>query len=436
MDSGEVRSLRMPGWLPTAIIANVLSPKDQRGPQQSRVPSKDLIRIADNDDSSTATISIPENCLSSNWQPVVHPIEIIDGQHRLWALEEPDEPYPLWSDQLRDHLSNIEIPVVAFHGLDRTWQAYLFYTINQLPKKVDPSLVFDLYPLLREQEWLERFEGPEVYRQSRAQDLTIMMWSHPDSPWRDRIIRLGGRERGKVTQASFIRSLIASFIKSYDSSRGVGGLFGASKGTHELTLDWSREQQAAFLIMIWQQLRTGVVQSEADWAAQLRKRARSSGITDKDDLAEIPFSGADSLLASDQGCRAYQAIMNDVFRLANDDRSQELHLQSYRWERRPRHNDEAAVSDALSVLSKQLPNAVKLARAVADSLGEFDWRASSAVARNDPQYDRQATYRGSSGYKTLRQNALEHLRGNAKPFISRTAERLLDLMGYESQETS
>jgi hypothetical protein len=228
---------------------------------------------------------------------------------------------------------------------------------------------------------------------------------------------------------------MASFIKSYDVAHGVGGLFGAPRGTHELALDWSREQQAAFLIMIWQQLRTAIMHTKAEWAEKLRDRARESGISGRDELAAVPFSGSESLLGSDQGCRACQAIMNDVFRTAQDDSVEQLHLESYRWERRARHTEDAAVANALEVLSEQLPNAVRLAKAIASALHDFDWRASSAVPRKDPQFDRQASYRGSGGYKALRKNALEHLRDSGgKTFISRTASTLLEKLGYESEE--
>ncbi|MCB9133378.1 MAG: hypothetical protein H6647_20855 [Anaerolineales bacterium] len=81
------------------------------------------------------------------------PIEIIDGQHRLLAFEGTQ------------HLDgNFELPVVAFFDLDITWQAYLFYMINIKPKRIDPSLAFDLYPVLRIQDWLEKMpETAKIY---------------------------------------------------------------------------------------------------------------------------------------------------------------------------------------------------------------------------------------------------------------------------------
>ena len=115
----------------------------------------------------------------------MNPIEIIDGQHRLFAFEETDE--------IDGHF---EFPLVLFENIDISWQAYLFWTINVRPRRINPSMAYDLYPLLRTTEWLERVEGPVTYRETRSQELTEALWSHPESPWQKRIGMLG-RERGK-----------------------------------------------------------------------------------------------------------------------------------------------------------------------------------------------------------------------------------------------
>ena len=112
-DSGDFDDLRKPGWLPTAIVVNILTPQDKRNGRG--VASSDLVRIAERGDK--ATLQIPSEVGKSSWNPSeLHPLEVIDGQHRLWAFEEG----PLDTD--------FELPVVAFHGLDISWQAYLFYT--------------------------------------------------------------------------------------------------------------------------------------------------------------------------------------------------------------------------------------------------------------------------------------------------------------------
>src|SRR5438445_5291967 len=98
------------------------------------------------------------------------PFEIIDGQHRLYSFEKG-----VFAEEY-------QLPVVAFENLDISWQAYLFWTINIKPKRISASMAFDLYPLLRTEDWLERFSH-YVYRETRAQELVEALWSNPHSPW-------------------------------------------------------------------------------------------------------------------------------------------------------------------------------------------------------------------------------------------------------------
>jgi hypothetical protein len=153
----DVNDLRKPGWLPTAILVNILRPKDKRNGVE--IPAEDLIHV--HEKSGATTLQLPKNFNGSKWEPSkVYPLEVIDGQHRLWAFEDFDEN------------EDFELPVVAYCGLDRGWQAYLFWSVNITPKKINRSLAFDLYPLLRQQSWLEKFAGHKTYRH-RQQNLWV-----------------------------------------------------------------------------------------------------------------------------------------------------------------------------------------------------------------------------------------------------------------------
>src|SRR5207245_718943 len=163
--SGDYADLRKPGWLPTAIVVNILTPQDERGDQG--VATRDLIRVVE--EGSSCLLELPVGFDGAQWRPQsLHPLEVIDGQHRLWAFED-------WTAADDFHL-----PVVAFVGLDISWQAYLFWTINIKPKRINQSLAFDLVPLLRTEDWLERF-GLRIYRETRGQELTEALWSHSTS---------------------------------------------------------------------------------------------------------------------------------------------------------------------------------------------------------------------------------------------------------------
>lgn len=227
--SEEFNDLRKPGWLPTAIVVNILQATDERA-NETLSPS-DIVTITDE---PTCHITLPYSEPKS-WRPSspVFPMEVIDGQHRLWAFESDSDS----------------------HGLDISWQAYLFWTINIKPKRINPSLAFDLYPLLRAEDWLDRGEGHSVYRETRSQELTEALWSHPDSPWYDRINMLGERPISWVSQSAWIKSLMATFVRPW-KGRGssMGGLFGSRLGDSDEVLGWNRAQQAAFLLFSWQQL--------------------------------------------------------------------------------------------------------------------------------------------------------------------------------------
>jgi len=199
--SGDYADLRKPGWLPTSIVVNILLKTDTR--QSRTVAPEDVVDVEDRD-AAGASIILPATFKALNWKCQaghLPPIEIVDGQHRLGAFVEDLEG------------ADYQLPVVAFHGLDISWQAYLFYTINIKPKKINASLAFDMYPLLRTEDWLERFEGHSVYRETRAQELTEALWVHPESPWKGRINMLGEKGRRYPSQAGWVRSLLASYVR-------------------------------------------------------------------------------------------------------------------------------------------------------------------------------------------------------------------------------
>ncbi|MBX3568141.1 MAG: hypothetical protein KF914_08790, partial [Rhizobiaceae bacterium] len=136
---GASAAMRKPGWLPTAIVVNILTANDER--RGRKVAASDLVSISD-DGESRAELTLPYIDRLEQWMPLaLEPFEVIDGQHRLWAFDEALKDGSLPGD--------FELPVVAFTGLDVGWQAYLFWSINVSPKRINPSHAFDLFPLLR-----------------------------------------------------------------------------------------------------------------------------------------------------------------------------------------------------------------------------------------------------------------------------------------------
>ena len=405
-ESSEYKDLRMPGWLPTAIVVNILAPNSKRG--NSTILDKDLIKIRGNEGTS-ANIILPDGFENHGWAPTIPPIEIIDGQHRVYSF-----------DPFDDMNGSFELPVVAFYNLDFTWQAYLFYTINIRPKKINTSLAYDLYPLLRIQDWLEKFpDGPIIYRETRAQELTEVLWSHPLSPWKDRINMLGEKKMGDVTQAAFIRSLTTSFVKK---GTDVGGLFGSElhKGKNDI-LPWGRVRQAAFLIMLWECMREAVFHSREGWAENLRQ------ITDKNQLplikpereVDVAFSGSNSLLATDQGVRGFLQITNDMCFVASD----VIGLSN--WDVPGLIEDDIDSSQiTLAIKSLEKEPCYLFIKAICEELTKFDWRTSSTPGLDDARRRAQMIFKGSSGYKELRTQLIDLLRLSNDQLIKKTAQQL------------
>jgi DGQHR domain-containing protein len=393
--SDEFRDLRMPGWLPTAIIANILPTDAQKG--SVCINKEDAIEIRLLDE-LTAELILPEGLNNNDWQPDVPPIEIIDGQHRLRAF-----------DDQKALSGSYDLPVVGFFNLDVTWQAYLFYTINIKPKKINASLAFDLYPILRIQDWLERSPlGPAIYRETRAQELTEVLWSHPESPWHNRINMLGERGGSSVSQAAFIRSLMASYVKKMEGKGvSIGGLFGAELHRDQSdVLRWTRPQQAGFLILVWQTLANAIASSKERWAESLRQIPGDVQNRDSNEgVSDLAFIGKYSLLATDQGVRGIMQVTNDMCYVGAD----KLELEKWEWEEALEEDTISVASVAQALRELREHPAVPFLESIVREVSKFDWRTSSTPGLTEPERQAQLVFRGSSGYKEIRRQLLQRL---------------------------
>lgn len=404
-ESGDFDDLRKPGWLPTAIVVNILTTGDER--RALTVADGDYVRLEAGDQQGLARVVLPESFDGPDWRPKrLAPIEVIDGQHRLFAFDDgqPDGDY--------------ELPVVAFCGLDVSWQAYLFWTINIRPKKINPSLAFDMYPLLRTEDWLERFEGHSIYRETRAQELTEAMWANPQSRWYQRINMLGEAGQKAVSQAAWVRALMASYVKPWAGRRvSIGGLFGAPVGSDDLVLPWCGAQQAAFLIRAWQELSNAVQSSRSAWAEDLRKIGGY-------EAPDVAFAGPHTLLNGDPGVRSVLAVTNDLCFIEAD------RLALAQWDAAISGNasDQTAVDACLESLDRQ-PVADFLGQ-VATGLATYDWRTASTPGLTNEQKLAKLAFRGSGGYKELRRQLLKLLSAVGGD-VGRASLEALEALGYE-----
>ncbi|MFA5058098.1 MAG: DGQHR domain-containing protein [Opitutaceae bacterium] len=103
---------------------------------------------------------------------------IIDGQHRLAALQFYERTHPA-------EAQSIQVPCVIFDGRSEDFATEMFVIINSTPTRINKSHLVDLY---------ERVSWAEPDRLFAAH-IAEMLYREADSPLRYRINRLGGRSR-------------------------------------------------------------------------------------------------------------------------------------------------------------------------------------------------------------------------------------------------
>ena len=103
---------------------------------------------------------------------------IIDGQHRLAALQFYERTHP-------EEAKSINVPCVIYDGRSEDFAAEMFVIINSTPTRINKSHLIDLY---------ERVSWAEPDRRFAAH-IAEMLYREADSPLRYRINRLGGRSK-------------------------------------------------------------------------------------------------------------------------------------------------------------------------------------------------------------------------------------------------
>lgn len=422
LDPKSHRELVNPGWLPTSILVNVLGPNElrTRKGRERNVEKSDLVNISVN--GKYYELNYPVNLNESS--QALPPLEIVDGQHRLLATDLISLP------------DDYEVPVVIFDNLPLTWQAYLFWVINVEPKRINTSLAFDLYPELRDQEWLTRGESIKIYQEHRSQELVEVLWRNPSSPWKDRIELFGKRVDGHVSNAAAIRSLMATFVRTWpkinqtgsdvEDVTKLGGLFGSiDKNGKRYVIRWRRPEQAAFLIMCWSAVRAALSISNAKWKISLGEHAQKTG----EDAATYAFEGPYTLLGTDQGFRAISFAYNAMAQLVYE-KIGLMDIEGAEDESEP--NDEL-VARALEKL-KSNRALTTFVDAVAKSLIDaVDWRTSAAPGISEPDKIVQGQYRGSSGYKALNKAALNAALNSKDINVRDAAANALNILGWRNE---
>lgn len=114
---------------------------------------------------------------------------VIDGQHRLAGAEMA----------AREGV-DIELPVVAFIGLDEKRQVDQFVTINREAKNVPTSLYLDLLRVLPQ-------KNPTDIARERASDIADQLRKDEASPFFEKIVVTVSPKSGQISLTNFVRKV-------------------------------------------------------------------------------------------------------------------------------------------------------------------------------------------------------------------------------------
>lgn len=361
-----------PGWLPTSIVVNIINPGEKRN--GLALKKEYAINVVIDEEKKSAFVEIPEAIQElDQYTDSIPPIEIMDGQHRLLAFS-----------HLQDAGENYYLPVVASIGLDISWQAYIFYTVNISPKKINKSLAYDLYPLLRNQDWLKNTTSNDTYRTTRAQEIVNSLYSLALSPWNKTINMLGERNQPGVSQAAWINSLKATFLANNSNA-----LY--SDMDQETNLSWPRSLQIAYIIFLGKFF--------------YEKYETEYGNSQKNPLyIKDIFRHKTSLLAQDQGTRALLHVFNKIsktnigilndFNILQSDKIVDDMNDNY--------------IETLVNRFRSTVNLIDRIDPIISSLATYDWRSSTANIEDELEALKKKTFRGSTGYKSIREDVMAH----------------------------
>ncbi len=156
---------------------------------------------------------------------------IIDGQHRLAALEFFERTHP-------DDAKNIQVPCVIFDGRTEDFATEMFVIINSTPTRINKSHLVDLY---------ERVSWAEPDRRFAAY-IAEMLYNEGDSPLRYRINRLGGRSKQEkwILQAELFNEIHRWVKTAWKKIEGEGTDRRAAGRYYEIVRDFLKASAAVW----------------------------------------------------------------------------------------------------------------------------------------------------------------------------------------------
>ena len=157
------------------------------------------------------------------------------------------------------------------------------------------------------------------------------------------------------------------------------------------------------------------------------ERAKNEPLLEQSEFEKnAAFSGANTLLSTDQGCRVIFIVFNAMSQLAYS----ELELEEWESDEVSDKPNDTDVSIALSEFEKLTKPNLFLKNIVHTLVNcGMDWRTSGAKSLTPEQSQMQAAYRGSSGYSLLQRECFKHLAASDVKLVSEKAKQAIFLQG-------
>lgn len=221
--------------------------------------------------------------------------KILDGQHRLRGLAQPDGDQ--FSFDLPENVP-FELNVVVFIEADIAQQATIFSTVNLAQTKVNKSLVYDLFSLAKSRS-----------PQKSAHAIAVALDKEPGSPFFKSLKRLGVATPGRgefdeyLTQSTFVEALLQLLTPSAVDDRDffLRSLAGRLKYPNSVELEryvlrglFIDEKEGEIARIIWAYFDAIRIVWPASWSTNERG----------------------NIIRRTNGFKAFMAVFSEIYKLA------------------------------------------------------------------------------------------------------------------------
>lgn len=198
--------------------------------------------------------------------------------------------------------------------------------------------------------------------------------------------------------------------------RQTKGLYSSEIGDKHDVLIWNRTQQAAFIILIWDCIKTALLNAhDLHWVNKLQEEGHNEN--------NQAFEGKNTFLNRDQGVRPIMTFANDFFFTVME--YGYINLNNFLWDDEidEKSIDNTSIDIALYKFreDKILCKYIEL---FAKNVIKIDWRTPSAYFNDDTERKRQLIYKGSGGYAEFYKELKSTFEQSNEPLLTQVISKI------------